>query len=230
MACHPGWWSTWWCRAHSRTRLASSVGPPWVTHTTWVALAPHRGPVTAREAAVLVTDDQGVPQRSGDGPGCGAVVEDGRTARHDHPVHGAVAEQPGEGGTVERRPVDDVAAAAGLQVLELDHHVDVRAVTTAGVGLLVIEEEPADVDEGVRPPGGRGRHQVGPVRSGQPQRGRHDGATFSIERAIENPAVVEGAREVQRALRTLGSVGSGRLRASQYPMARLTPATVMGIR
>ncbi len=34
LACQPGWWSTWWWREHSRTRLASSVVPFWVTQTT----------------------------------------------------------------------------------------------------------------------------------------------------------------------------------------------------
>ena len=71
-------------------------------------------------------------------------------------MHGAVTEQPGEGGTIERRPIDDLAAPARFEVLQLDDHVDVRAVTAAGVGLLVVEEEPTDVDQGIRPPGGGG--------------------------------------------------------------------------
>ena len=37
-----------------------------------MTLAPHRGPVTAREATVLVADDQGAPQRRRDGAGGGA--------------------------------------------------------------------------------------------------------------------------------------------------------------
>ena len=35
LACHPGWWRRWWWRVQTRTRLVSSVGPPWVTQRTW---------------------------------------------------------------------------------------------------------------------------------------------------------------------------------------------------
>ena len=35
LACQPGWWRTWWCLEQTKTRLANSVGPPWVTQTTW---------------------------------------------------------------------------------------------------------------------------------------------------------------------------------------------------
>jgi hypothetical protein len=42
-----------------------------------MALAPGRRPITAREPATVVADDEGVEQRGGDGAGGGAVVEDG---------------------------------------------------------------------------------------------------------------------------------------------------------
>ena len=123
----------------------------------------------------------------------------------------AVAQQAGHGGAVEPGPVDHPPAPACFEVVQLDDHVHMGTVAPAGTAPLMVEEEAADVDHGVGPAG-------------------HRRARFGIEGAVEHPAVVEGLGQVQRAIGLRRLAGSGRARTSQTLMARLTPATVSGMR
>ena len=122
-----------------------------------VAFAPGGGAVAAGEAAVPVAYDQGVVQGGGDGAGGGAVVEDGGAALGEDPVQGGVAEQPLERGAVETGAVDGggTGTGQGPVAVDVEDDVDVGAVPATAAGLLVIEEEPADVAEGVGAAGGR---------------------------------------------------------------------------
>lgn len=107
-------------------------------------------------------------------------------------MHGAVTEQPGQGGTVELGAVDHPPAPARLEVLQLDDHVEVRSVAAAGPALLVIEEEPAHLDEGVGPACGEADGKILiPVWRSQAQGGSHHCATLGVECRIKDPAVIQ---------------------------------------
>ncbi len=76
-------------------------------------------------------------------------------------MHGAVAEQPGHRGPIEAGAVEHPTAPAGQQVFQLDHHVQVRAVTASGPDALVVEEEPAHIHKGIGPAGvGKGDSNI----------------------------------------------------------------------
>ena len=95
---------------------------------------------------------------------------------------------------------------------------------------LVVEEEAADVDERIGPSGGGCGGGVGAIDGGQAQRGGHGGPSLGIEAAVEDVAVIEGLRQVQRSLGLgrLGRLGSGPGRPRRH--GRQQPATLSGAR
>ena len=113
-------------------------------------------------------------------------------------MYGTVAEQPGDRGAVEAGTVDHLTAPAGGEVLELYDHVDVRAVPTATVAALVVEEEAAHVDQRIGSPSGHTSGQVGSFGHGQANGSSDDGAGLGAECSVDDPAIVESAGQVQR--------------------------------
>jgi len=113
------------------------------------------------------------------------------------------------------RPVDHAPAPAGKEILDVDDHVEVRAVPTAGEGLLVVEEEPADVDQGIGPSAGRALGTS--VLSGMAR--RNAAATTEPPSASSAPSSTQRSSMVwDRCSERSGSDGcvcSGWLRASQ---------------
>src|SRR6185503_13610397 len=96
-----------------------------------------------------VAQDHGVVEVGGGGAGGRAVVEDRGPPVGDDAVQRAVAQDRGGGGRVEDGAVGEGGAAAAVGVVQGHDHVDVGAVPAPGAGLLVVEEEPADLDQGV---------------------------------------------------------------------------------
>ncbi len=98
----------------------------------------------------------------------------------------AVAQQRLDAGALEGSAVDHLPAPAGQQVVEVDHHVDMGAVPAAPAVVLVVQEEPAQVHQGVGSPlgGGAGRLSLHVVASRQPQGGGQHGASLGVEVAV----------------------------------------------
>ncbi len=71
-------------------------------------------------------------------------------------MHGRVAQQGVHAGAVDDGPVHHPPTSGRLQVVEVDHHVEVGPVAPAGALGLVVQEEPAHVDQGIGPTPGRG--------------------------------------------------------------------------
>src|SRR5438045_642568 len=100
-------------------------------------VAPGSGAVAAGEPAVLVAGDQRDPHGCGQYP-CGrADVEDRGAAVGEDAVHGAVTQDPLEGFLVPERAVD----AAAFPAVDIQQHVDVRTMPSAGLRGLVVQEE-----------------------------------------------------------------------------------------
>ena len=154
-----------------------------------VAFAPAGGAVAAREPAMFIAYDQGVEQRSGDGAGGPAVVEDGGPPGGEDPVQGTVAQQPLHRGPVEGGAVGagGADAAQGEVALDVEDDVEVGAVAATGVDVLVIEKEAADVPQGVGPPCG-GLRTVSASLSG----------VWARRRAVESSSPVSARRLASR--------------------------------
>ncbi len=150
---------------------------------------------------MAVAYDEGVVERGGDGAGGAAVVDDGGAALGEHAVQGGVAQQPIQRGAVEAGAVDAAGPGGGerLVAVEVEHQVEVGAVAAAAAGLLVVEEVPADVGEGVGPAGrsSPGGFAVGVGALREAQGGGEQFAAPGAEVGVEPPAAPEGAGQVQ---------------------------------
>ena len=94
----------------------------------------------------------------------------------------------------------------------------------------MVQEEPADVDQGIGPAGGRCPGGIAVVGGRRTQRRGHHRPTLGIEGAVEHVAVIQGLGQVQGPLR-LGRLSRlGVARDFHAAMARATPATVSGAR
>lgn len=71
-------------------------------------------------------------------------------------MHDRVAQDRRRGVGADRTAAQVTEASSGVEIIGLDHHVDVRAVTPAGLGALDVQEVAAHVDQRIGPPGGRG--------------------------------------------------------------------------
>jgi hypothetical protein len=124
-------------------------------------------------------------------------------------VQGGVAQQPLDRRAVETGAIDGrgPGAARRPEALDVEDEVDVGAVAACPPGPLVVEEESADVAEGVGAAGGRaaGRFVVGVGGLGDAERGGEQFAGFGAEVGVEAPPASQGARQVQ----AVGSVGLG---------------------
>jgi hypothetical protein len=119
-----------------------------------VGFAPVGRSVAARESAALVAQHGDGPQRWRDGAGGAAVVEDGGAPAAEDAVQDAVAEQPAGGDGVDGGAADGGGPADIAAAVEVEDQVDVGPVPAAVVGRLVVEEEAADVAQGIGSPGG----------------------------------------------------------------------------
>jgi hypothetical protein len=114
-------------------------------------------------------------------------------------VHIGVADQALHGGAVEDRAVEQPAVPLTLEVVEGGDDVEVGPVASAAVAVLVVEEPPAHIDQGVGAPlrGAAAGFAGGVAAGGEAQGGVDDGAAFGIEAAGEFAAPVEDAGQVQ---------------------------------
>jgi hypothetical protein len=177
----------------------SAVGDP----AEVVGFGPVGGPVTAGVAAVAVADDEGVEQGGGDGAGGGAVVQDGGAAVGDDPVDAGVTDQALHGRVIQAGAVDEPTLAPPFQLIEGGDDVEVRAVATPAVGLLMVQESAAHVDEGVGASlgGAPVRLALDVTGGGEAQGGGDDGAALGVEGARQFAAPVEDTGQVQRPFR-----------------------------
>src|SRR5436309_3253467 len=110
-----------------------------------------------------------------------------------------VAAQPRQRRRVDRRTADYVAAAVRLDVLDTGNDVEVRAVTSAAFGLLMVQKEAAHVDERVASSLRRRARLVGlaVLAFGEPQRDTEQRPALGVELAVEPEAAFEHRRQVQ---------------------------------
>jgi hypothetical protein len=123
-------------------------------------------------------------------------------------VQRGVAQQPLDRRAVQAGAVDGdgTGTSEGQVVLDVQHHVDVGAVAAAPAGVLVVEEEPADVPERVGAGGGAAPGlALGVWGLCLAQCAGEEFAGFRAQVAVEPPAVGQGARQVQ----ALGWLGAG---------------------
>jgi len=116
-------------------------------------------------------------------------------------VHARVADDALDGGGVEVGTVEHPARSPLLELLQVDHHVDVGPVAPGRGITLVVEEAPTDVHQGVGPAlrraAGGFSLDIGAGRLAQ--RRLQELASLGIEVAPQLPAAVHDARAVQRA-------------------------------
>jgi hypothetical protein len=189
--------------AANEHEVVEGGGTPAGDPADMVGFGPVGRSIAAGIAAVAVADDQGVEQGSGDGAGGGAVVQDGGAAVADDPVDAGVAGQAPQGDGVEDAAVDQRAGRPAFEVAEGRDDVEVGAVTAPAAGLLVVEEPPAHIHEGVGASlgGATARFALNVARLSQAEGGGDDSTAFGVEAAGELAASVKDSGQVQRPFR-----------------------------
>ena len=117
-------------------------------------------------------------------------------------MQGTVAQQRLDAGTIELAAVHHPPASAGQEIVEVDHHVDMRPMPPTQAVALVVQVVPAHVHQGVGSAlgGGAGRFAFHVVASRQPEGGGQDGASLGVEVPVEGVATAQGLGQVQGSL------------------------------